>query len=665
MLKISQFMLRGPSGEIREAVFKKLLEVGLYLSGREGTTLNETLGIIEQQFFGIELERDIAEKFLNQLVLQEGTVSVEQGRYFLDAERRSQIEDYAKKTLSLISSTEEKIWQDVSKTYGKAVSAADRETLISCFYQFIILFLERNINDVAKLITSGILRRIRLRMGVNLVNLSSTTIKDQELREAFKKAVLDLMMNPDEEFLRFLFNMRQNFLCIQVLNLDPECKIIQREEFPRKRFFLDTNVLMSLVLKADRDHKQTEIFISNTRRLGCTLCATRKTIEEFRTVLQRANRLYSSIKASPKHLARVNNVFIRTFGMSQIGRPSLSWKDYIDQFSNMESLLEDLGMQILEEEHGEITLLPGFAQLAEEVQRCFIKFRRAVKTQEVAEHDAYHLLLVKTLREDEDISGFLGPNTWFLTLDTTLPCTERLIRRDFTFTDPTTPVMIGYVWDEIIAPFLVGIVEEEDLLSVFRTFVTSDFTPIVEGIDADALATLEVDWTEYEWLDIEEIEEILRQNFVLDYITHRRQLFKAEDRKAEEELRLEFNRKWSRLIGHISQRKIDQVRSELEETKAETKQLRSSVEDLEGDKETLQSRLTRTEKLVLVMRYCALISGLLLLTIGIYEIALMGETATWQLASAYIACLVIGAIVLLIAIEPQRVSAKLGFEVKK
>lgn len=660
LLRISQFVLRTPSGEVREDVYKRLLEIGILLSEKEKRCdLEGILDVIKEQFFAILLDKETAGKCLFQLQ-EEHNIKIENGKYFLEEKRKSQIEDFSKKSLSLVASTETKLIEQVSQLYEEKISSEDIQTVKDSFYQFIILLVSKYIINVARLLVKGALTRISMVTGKTIVKSSTISISDGKLREAVMNVLIEWMQSPDDEFVEYLFNMRQNFLCIEILNLDPNCKMLQREAFSKKRLFLDTNVLMSLSLRASPMHEQTKKFVRNTLKLGCSLYVTERTIEEFYSVLDTAKEQFKEVRATPKQLSKMGNWFTRTYGLTQLSEGPLSWEDYVKQFSDMQSFLKEREIQTYTEKHEEIKKLSGYSEMIGAVQRCFRIYRNREKKPDVGEHDAFHLLLVKTLRESET-PLFFGPDSWFLTLDLTLPCVDRFINRTFRFSDPITPTMVGYLWDEIISPFLVGIVEETDLLDVFKTFIISDFTPISEEINAEILAKLDIDWTEFDWLEVEEIQSILQQQFVLDYVQRQEEYSHIGDHEAIEKIRTEFNIAFNSFVGRISNRKIEEIRKQLEEKEIETKKLKKSVEGLEKRKDELHESLTTEERLTIRMRYGAGIAGFILLSIGIIEIIRARvETSLWHITGSYVACLLIGAILLLMAIRPEQVSGILS-----
>lgn len=670
LLKISQYVLREPSANIRDSIYRRMLEIGTYLSDeKQEKGLDGILNLIEKQFFGIKLEKEAAGECMKQLE-EEGLVKSENGRYLLEEGERSRMENYSKSALALVSLCEVNFIEDVKEKSAKEISPQDIETLKNCFYQFILHLVSRYIATTTRLFIKGTIGRIHQTAGEKLVEQSTTQISNLQLKKAAGKTLLEWMQSPDDGFIEYLFFMRQNFLCIEVLNLDPDCRVLEREEFSKKCLFLDTNVLLHLIVESEL-HTKTKGLINGSRQLECSVYVTKRTLEELDVLLDNTKKTLERVKATPWQLSKATNVLISEYGNTLLSGKSVPPAEYMNQFSDMENLLNSMGIKLFDEEHVGIKELPKYGELIKEVQRCYARSRARMKTVNVAEHDAYHLLLVKTLRESDTVS-ILGPNKWFLTYDLTLPSVDIFIRKSFKFSEQTMATMIADIWNEIISPFLIGIVSQKDLVEVLKSFVSSEFTPVAEGIQVETLARLDIDWTEYDWLEIKEIQEITSQRFVLGYISRSEEVARTGDSEAIERLRSEFNLAFSRLIGQISNRKIEQVRIELDEREEETQKLKVSVEHLEETRDELRENLTseriartRVLELSITMRYIAGLVGVVLVGIGSALIIFMKETATWQITSSYVALVILGAILLLMAIAPKRVSGILGLGPRK
>lgn len=581
LLKVSQFLLRKPSGAVRASIYSQLIEIGTYLLEREKKVeLENILTVIENELFGIQLDEQMAKEFLDQLI-EEKSIEYVNGKYVLEAERRSQIADYSTITLDLVYRTEEKLIDEISKKYDKVLEDVDEQIIIDSFYQFIILLVSKYVINTARYLVRGVLTRISPSTGIDIVRSSTQNISSQDLREIMEEILIEWMLSPDDAFVEYLYHMRQNFLCIEVLNLDPECRILGKEIFSKKRLFLDTNMLFHLVFPVHQAHTRTKKSIDNSLKLGCSLYVTNRTIEEYNYMLNLWIDEYETRRKSNDEKLIPRNILIKNYEFVKSKNDSTKWKEHIANFQNIEELGKKYNFNIYDKNHDDLKDLIGYDKTIRVVQQCFNLYRKRKKPEKVAEHDTFHLLLIKTIREDE-INTFTGPDAWFYTSDLTLPCVDRFINRAFKFSDLTSASVSPSLWDEIISPLLVGVVEEKELVEVFKAFLISDFTPISEGVRPNVLLKLNIDWSEYDWLEFEEIGEILSQQFVLDYLERQEELTRISNHEALEQLRSEFNRSLTSMVGRISSRKIDQIKTELKETEERERILQTETTDLRG-----------------------------------------------------------------------------------
>jgi predicted nucleic acid-binding protein len=666
LLRLSQFVLRETSSDIRKSIYRQILENGIYLSAKtdQKTNIENVLKLIEDQFFGVKLELDTALVYLKQL-RDEGIVTIVEKQILLREDVKTHIEEYSKKTLSLVSSYEAEF---IKKVFEKAKETATQENIAllkDCYYQFVVEIVSRYIVDTAKYFIQGTLRKINRINGEKIVDNCTRILQNINIKEAAMATLLELMQSPDEEFIEYLFVMRQNFLCIEVLNLDPDCRIVQKEEFSKKQLFLDTNVILSLVISSE-DQWQIRKLVENSIMLGCRVFVTKRTLKEYAVLFDRTKSTLEALRATPNQLAMATNPFIRSYGKLLANNEASSIDEFMGKYSDLTKILVSFGVEIYEKEHDEIPKLPSYDGLVREIQLCFYRLRDKPKSDEVAKHDAFHLLLMKELREPNKAS-LLGPDSWFLTCDLTLPLTDKYLRTEFDFSDKTSPIMIPSIWNEIISPFLVGIVTQKDLIEVFKSFISSDFTPTSEGINAGVLAKLEIDWSEYDWVENEEIQKITNMQFVLQYLTKAEELTKVGDFKELENLRHEFNLEFSKIIGDLSRRKIAVAQQQLAKKTQEAESLVGAVEELETvqtnlSKDLSSERVARTKAttLSLRMRYIAGVLGIILVSVGTILTVLLKETASLQIVIAYSVFFLVGAILLLMSIAPERVSGIVG-----
>ena len=225
--------------------------------------------------------------------------------------------------------------------------------------------------------------------------------------------------------------------------------------------------------------------------------------------------------------------------------------------------------------------------------------------------------------------------------------------------------MVGSLWDELISPFLIGVVPEKNLVSVFRQFIESDFITISEGEFHPQISKLDIDWTEYDWLEYEEIEELLGQQFVIDYLRKESEFSTVGNMDEINELRDGFNKKFMGYVSSIAQRKIDEVNKDLGREISEKEALETRVENLENEKDSLDGKLNHKNTILNYFEILSGVVGFLLLGFGSYLLlfSLPKTESNWTLVSGFL-FLIIGLIAILMVIAPDRVTATLNVEAK-
>ena len=696
LLRISQFILRGPTGDMRESIYKSLIEIGILLKNDPTCTLSDIMEDIEKQFFGIVIDVEIAEEILTNL-LKEEKIQIDNGNLTLSKKRQEEIEEYSLNTKKLISDIEKKFIDKVSLEYKKDINADLKNLILDSYYYFILLLISKYVVNTAIMLVRGKLIQISLGRGEDLIYDSLYKIDDKELKKSMTKIILDWMQNPEEDFIKFLYHMRQNFLCIEVLNLDPQCRTLSQEEFSKINIYLDNNVLISYVFDTYLTHQRTKKLISHTIDLGSNVVVTKRTLEEFYYVLNRSFETYrDKVKKEGEKFA-TNDNFIINYNIHKEKGYEGSIEKFYSDFKDMPFFLEKNRIKYIDEVNEELTKIKGYDNLIYQIQRCFMLHRGVEKKENIAEHDAYHIIFVKTLRESETAT-FLGSNNWFLTYDLTLPCVDLYVNRVFYFSNETSANMIAYLWEEIISPFLIGKVKESELIEVFKQFLDSDFRPISNRALDPSIIKLDIDWSEFDWLEYEEIKEMVQQKFVIDYIERQIDISQTGDERALNDARDKFNISLTSYVAKIAQRKIydvemstkekiteleaaaqkeindikrtskkqiKSVEKKLEEKEQETEKLRTTVEELVETKDTLSKNLNKEVTLTLRMRYAAGISGLVLFLVGIFGIIWVIPTnVSLNISAAYVACLIIGAFLLLLSIKPEQISGSINLGIK-
>ena len=183
--------------------------------------------------------------------------------------------------------------------------------------------------------------------------------------------------------------------------------------------------------------------------------------------------------------------------------------------------------------------MQGFDDVVKEVSNCQKKFTGSGKSIEVARHDAEHLILSKDLRKRQKPSP-LGPDYWFLTVDRSLVCADEIVSKTVYSQDRVPASIHLEFWLELISP-LLSQDSGANPIDVFSNLLQSKFAKIPHGLNPSDLIELQGDWLDYKDLEVEDIEEILSDVIVSDYLTKVRQARKSG--KDTTLLRTDFGRR--------------------------------------------------------------------------------------------------------------------------
>jgi hypothetical protein len=208
------------------------------------------------------------------------------------------------------------------------------ELIEDAFYRFITTIVSRYIVNTAKLFVKGKLSRISSASGSALIDWATSSIRGKLHRQIVKETLGKWMTAPEDDFVEYLFHVRQSYLCIEILNLDPHCRALEKEEFSKKRPILDTNIVLHRILNCD-EQKQLIKLLDNSQKLGCSLFVTERTIQELNDWLEKSNKLVFDVKATPKQLSRMSNLAVRNYAKTILAGHTITKEDYMNRLLNM------------------------------------------------------------------------------------------------------------------------------------------------------------------------------------------------------------------------------------------------------------------------------------------------------------------------------------------
>lgn len=246
--------------------------------------------------------------------------------------------------------------------------------------------------------------------------------------------------------------------------------------FSRKKLFLDTNIIVSLMCIAEAHETVTNV-VSLTKDLGVTMVYTPETRKEFLDYLDYSKRLYGRIPIHKKSIIEkteplMENPLIRSYWIESREK-RLTWNAFVVRMEGFQEFLKDKFSIVVDTTKIEgVWSDPEYSELERAVFVADIN-----KPQPTVAHDAYHLLMIKKIREKETIDE-LGLNSYFLTRDYTLDMAEHIVHRGGLIPSHL-PID---VWSQMILPFLSPVVVVDKGSDVYMKIMTSKFPSLTKSI---------------------------------------------------------------------------------------------------------------------------------------------------------------------------------------
>lgn len=204
-----------------------------------------------------------------------------------------------------------------------------------------------------------------------------------------------------------------------LVQIDPDTKKYLQKNFGNYTFYLDTNILYSLFNLSDpRGRNIVESVFKKAEEFNIKMVVSENTISEMRKSIKVRGEALTASPPVKRELAAAGadlvseDSFIAAY-WRQFHDTGISKKDFIYKFSHIEELLRSHNIGI----HYD---LPEFAEELLDIER--EKLQESIgasKNDSVAEHDSFHRILIRHLREEARRER-TEARYWFLTFDTQL-----------------------------------------------------------------------------------------------------------------------------------------------------------------------------------------------------------------------------------------------------
>jgi hypothetical protein len=595
---LMQYVFDRDATEARDALHRSMVEM-ILSSKDKPVTANTIMHEVKGQL-GIDIERSFIVDVVAKLVQQGSVRKTEKtDEYFLDFSRKKELLDVIEGRKTYLASLEKKVVSTYRKISLKHDSEQERIAL-DCFYSFcmkwfsssshlLLGFLQCNDQNLENIES--------YRPPEKLVSEVLNKIQDAAIHENLRKTFKEIFT--EDSTARFLAVIARNYLYFQILNLDPSCKSLQREYFSQEVVLLDTNFLMSLVLASRITHKAAINCIRLSQKLGIQFRFSKRTQQEFLDQLRLSQDRFSRLGVKKLGvLAALDDDFIVDYAVEAQNGKTKDWKSYCTRFKLLRNTLSSLGMQEYSDLESDVAIATSdsFRTITNIVIKCALQWSN-LKNEVVAEHDAYHLLLTRKLREEDARPSGLGPRIWFLTFDQSLLCVDKEINV-LLGTESELPSSIEcWAWIDLISPFFGGTVSQECPDEAFAYLMKTNFRALPSKISTRKLTSIASN-VDLEGYSVEEVTAIVNDEFVNQYV---RDLAKAKWQK-------------SKPAEEVAKKKIDtRAKEVVTEVKATVSQVREK----------------RRSNVEYVARISSLIASVLMVCVAIYsDLVLRSMTET-------------------------------------
>ena len=355
-----------------------MIEAGLFLhsAGKEKwASVKDIAKVLCEEYEICELPPEIIKKYLNELNVSK-QVTFKNGTYLLSKERADEISKAIEARKSLQDTVLAKLIASVEEKYGK-LSEEQKKLSKNNFLLFLSKYL-----TMKGYISARFLSLIKEETILPLEQISTVLndtigkIRDSKLRRAQKDAIIRLCS--DKDMIDFFYLMLQNYICFEVLSIDPECQALTREMLSNRKVFLDTNIVVDILLPEEPRHDLTKELIQIARQLSIDMRVTLRTRNEFKFHLSKTNRAYKVMRSrvSEKTIEKMSKYgasLLKSFYEEKKSNPTLTFDGYRLMLSQTfrKGLKDQFGIEFDDNPYGEINKHSDFPYFCELVSCLF------------------------------------------------------------------------------------------------------------------------------------------------------------------------------------------------------------------------------------------------------------------------------------------------------
>jgi predicted nucleic acid-binding protein len=520
--RISAFVLNRSTDNFRSELYEHLIMMTLHEDQEDkGTTIDMIRFSMEKDLKVEKLPASLIEHALHSLI-EKGTVKHVKGKagelFFLAQDERTRInimkEQYFQTTNQVKKTISEKI-----KERGISLDIVSEPIVFTTFRNFLATTLSRLGTECCYGLIGSKGKETHSLQPTNVSDILDQileTVQDELLHEAERSVFIEYISRPDEALSDFLYSLAQSYFFIQVLRIDPECQALTKASLQNKKVYLDTNVIHHALTGVSTRYKSADDALKLTSALGVTTVLSDLTKEEFLFLLEKRKREFGRDPKVPKKRFEkmslsLEDGFLKDFLKKKSDNPNLTFDRYADRYEELETVLRNRYQTLFDErDHEQIFDNPEMKELTKIVTEEGIKFG-LFKTDDVAKHDAFHILLIQDMRS-KDKGDILGPNYWFLTHDRSLRAVEEKFDKYEKF--PSSIFLDN--WLQLLSPLLAP-EQTKNARDAYLGLFASRLPLLSRVVDEEIFLAFQGKWMDDEDLSPDDVARIIGNRYVKDY----------------------------------------------------------------------------------------------------------------------------------------------------
>jgi len=633
--RLSAFVLNRTTNDLRSELYEYLVMMALSEDKQNrGMTAPEIISSIEKDLKVEKFPNSLVKSAIRRLKDKQfiETVHGKGGDlYLLSQDKRNKIKLMREQYTQTLTRVREKLAKRIGKIIGAPLDMNLEIMVFITFQNFLGTVLSSLGAECCFAIVGSRGKRLNSLKPIDMLELLDDilgTVKEKELQKAEKQAFLEYISDPDDDLSDYIYSLAQSYFIIQVLHLDPECQSYTKESLQRKKVYLDTNVIVHSLTGVKRRTKAVDTALKLTKELGIEIVFSKRTKEEFDNLVVDSRRTFGKNPIVPigrfeKLRNQLKDGFLKDFLIKKKKNPNLTFDRYTDRLEEIETVLKNrFSANYDDNTYKEIYEHPDMPQLKKIVIDEGVRFG-LFKTDSVAEHDAFHILLIQELRKKET-GDVLGPNYWFLTHDRSLYFVEKRFGKYEKF---PSSIFIDN-WVQLISPLLTP-EQTKNARDAYASLFASRLPILTKTIDGDVFLAYQGKWMDDEDLTAQDVARVIGNRYIKDYYEE----IKEEGRQITEEER-------DMIIMPLIE-EIKSQKKEREEVRQELTSLKQATTRLQTETKELKQIITLQNNILDYLGYAVGAISFLVMWYMLFQFILIHRLEAWQ---AFIGALIISLI---------------------